>query len=603
MKILFKMFQMFIFILFFETIVADITVSIDENKEYTISHCILQASQSHLINKPQVVVYKPTYGAEMVNALINTFSTNVVPLIVIDKMKHIKEMEDNILLISNIRNCSYFQLFKPKYFKENIKYFIITTNETGNCYKEINEIGTFLSTFNVVFIISDSKDNARFLSFLPHTDENTCQFASKVDPIQINTCINGNLEKKFYLPRKTITDMKNCTIKAGLCSMSPLSIIENEDSLNNYDILENPIGSDVDLIKTIAKTVNAGVVFYYMNRSEYIPYKDRDYIKFILNGSLDICAGGLYRNFLNIVAYTGAYEQQGVIWIYSVERMHNTWKNLMKTMQGLYIFFLFYLCYSVVWNILLYFDSRALNWSNTFLYSWGALFGASSLQDTRNFKQQLINIVYLIMCIYLSIFVGVQLYSFLTIQRPPGILRSIEDLHRSGRTPYLNPIGKYFLQDKKFQSFVNTSKDCTSSNQCIEETLKNKGLTITTDSVFAHIQLNTTVNDEARLLKVTEDLVIVNHEMIMGKDSPIVSIFQRQLNRLFEAGICKKLFRNNVGILNVARTKKAIYNIMHNSYSCRLGCSITFSKCSGIFYLWMISCFISCCIFVFEILM
>ncbi|XP_026315923.1 uncharacterized protein LOC113227244 [Hyposmocoma kahamanoa] len=396
--------------------------------------------------------------------------------------------------------------------------------------------------------------------------------------------------------------MKNCTIKAGLTSMYPLSIIE-EKSLKNYDILENPTGSDVELIKTIAETINAGVIFYYMDRSEYIPYRDRDYIKLIINGTLDICAGGLYRNFENIVAYSGAYEQQGVVWIYTVERMGHTWSNLIKTMQGLHIFFLFYICYSIVWNIFLYFNGQALNWSSTFLYSWGALFGSSSLQDAINFKQRFLNIVYLIMCIYLSIFVGVQLYTFLTILGPPEILYTVEDVHQSGRTPYLNPMGKYFLQDKKFVTFANTSKDCDSFELCIEEMLQNKGLTIVTDSIFVPIQLKTIVNDEARLLKITEDVVIVNHEMIIRKNSPMVAIFQKKLNRLFEAGICKKLFLDNIGILAVARTKKAIHNIMHNSYSCRMGCSITFSKCSGIFYLWMISCFISCCVFVIEILM
>ncbi|XP_061379089.1 uncharacterized protein LOC133319270 [Danaus plexippus] len=425
--------------------------------------------------------------------------------------------------------------------------------------------------------------------------------------MNINSCVNGSLDKndeKFIFPSKYLNNLRLCEFKVGMASLFPYTVIENKDSLETLDRLEEEdiFGSDLEIMKIMAKKMNVTLEMFYIKRFEENALLQTDYIEYMLNGTLDACAGGLYNIYGDVVAYSGVYNRQSVIWIYTVERETRSWQTLLRKTGGLYIFLIFLASYSIIWKLFCQFDGRAVSLNNTILYSFGALVGTTSLLDAMSLKQKILNLSYLILCLHLSSYISTQMYYYLTVENPPQTINTIDELAISDTIPYLVPTKKYFLNNDKYIAFANTSRDCEDFLDCERSVLKNRGATLILDGLLYPFQSSTAVKDESRIMRVDEDVLVLYHEMIMRKDSFMVDKLHNIILRLFEAGICDKLYKEAIGVTIVDKAKIAVKNILSYSYSCSAGCKITWLQLAGSFYLWMIGCGLSICCFIVEIL-
>ncbi|XP_075980770.1 uncharacterized protein LOC142979622 [Anticarsia gemmatalis] len=481
------------------------------------------------------------------------------------------------------------------------KQLIIITEPSNDCNDKLEDIAHIVDRYDITFLLLNViKDRNKMQTFIPTIDENTCQQAvGKLT--HINTCINGTLRNKKVFPSKNPTNLNKCLFKVGMATLYPFSQIENKDSLKTYDHINNSVGCDMEIMEIVAEYFNATLDLYYIFRKEENPFGDYEFIKYLQNGSLDVCAGGLYRIYGRFVEYSGVYANQAVMWMYLAKRTDRSWESLIGKVNGLYIFVIFYISYSIIWYFICVFDGDAVSLRNTLLYGWGALIGANSLQDARTLKQKLLNLGYLVMCIHLSAYISIQLYSFLTIKGPPQMLNTNDAVMASGRVPFLKPSTKYFVSDKKYLEFANTSADCSSFVDCAEKTLQHNGLTLLLQASFFHFQSETAVRGEARVLRTAENVLTVYNEMLIRRDSPLVVKFQKIIQTLFEAGITQRLYEEAVGILVRDKADSANSNLIMSSYSCRSGCAITLVQFAGVFYLWIIGCVVSCIVFVIEV--
>ncbi|XP_072945052.1 uncharacterized protein [Epargyreus clarus] len=454
----------------------------------------------------------------------------------------------------------------------------------------------------MTFIYKDEEGNTfKLATFIPLINETTCK-TDNMKLIHINNCRNGSLNKgnTNVFPNKKPKDMMRCPLKVGMGSLYPYVKSYNQN-LPNLHPLKGVDGSDVEIMKIVADYVNASLDLYHIRTDPENIFLEVSFLTLILNGTLDVCAGGLYRIFGDVVSYSGTYSRQEVIWIYTVERENRSWLTFISKIDGLYIFLIFYFLYSVLWNIFSHYNKQKIPFSNTMVYSWGALFGAASLQDPQTLKKKIINIFYLLLCLHLTAYVSIQLYSFLTIQRPPYMYKDTDDISKSNKPLYMKNKAKYFLEDEKYLRFANTSYDCNDFHDCITKTIKNKGITAIVDGLYAPVQVGTAGNDEARIIKVTDPVLVVYHEMIIRKEGPLVGNFDKVMTRLFEGGICQKLYEDSIGILVIDKARRISQNIMSNSYSCIVGCRMSLSDCAGAFYVWILGCIVSCCVFCVEI--
>ncbi|XP_047992705.1 uncharacterized protein LOC125231306 [Leguminivora glycinivorella] len=456
---------------------------------------------------------------------------------------------------------------------------------------------------DITFIIPDDRAEKHYVITYPTTiDEKTCEPVEKFEPNIINICINGTLETNIIFPELIRADFKKCALKVGMATMSPFSKIPNEHTLNNYDLVPEIEGFDVEIVKIIANYFNASIILYYINREEQNPYTSTEFIEFIVNGSMEMSAGGLYRIYGDRVSYSGIYTMQDVIWIYAAHRPGRTWVNMVRKLNELYFFDIFYLLYSITSYFFRKYDNAKRSFRDIILYSWGALVGAASLPEPKSLKHKMLDVSYLILCIFMASYMNIQLVSFLTIDGPSISFKTNDDIINSGRVPYLNKVNKYFIQDSKYLAFANTSKDCGDFHDCCVKVLENDGVTVILNEHFYPLQASSAVKDEARVLKTTTKIITVYHEMIIRKDSLIVTGVQKVLKSLFEAGICKHLFTQAIGISVVAKANSANQVALSNSYSCVSGCAITLSQVAGIFYFWAFGCALSASAFLLEII-
>ncbi|XP_047522141.1 uncharacterized protein LOC125061045 [Pieris napi] len=399
-------------------------------------------------------------------------------------------------------------------------------------------------------------------------------------------------------------NLKKCSLNAGIGELYPYMLLSNNtrkyENLNSISEAEIR-GSDVVILKILSDYLNSTINFFFIHRDQENPYVDQTFLSLLLNGSLDICAGGLYRIYGDIVDYSGVYTRQAVVWAYSVEREIRSWQSFVTKVNGLYFFLLFYVIYVLMWKMICKIDSEMFSLKQTLLYSWGALVGASSLHDARTIKQKIVNCMYLILCLHLSAYISVQLYSYLTIQSPPRLYKTIDELMDSGIKPYLKSTSKYFIKDQKYERFANTSGDCDNFIHCQQVIIEKKGATVLIEGHIPGYQFKTAVNDEARVLQLKEDILFVYHEMIIRKNIVFGRALNKVLLRLFEAGICQKSYEEAVGILLAAKGKSAAKNLMSNSYSCQSGCKITLTQSAGAFYIWLFGCALSFVAFIVEI--
>ncbi|XP_063895346.1 uncharacterized protein LOC135118133 [Helicoverpa armigera] len=541
---------------------------------------------------------------EFINELIDKLTLFNIPQIIVEEIDNEgnHELYINSLTIAFIETCDDINKIDFNKVDRAMRFLITISDSTKDkCFENLQEIGESISHDAVTFIFrSNEADINQMFTIFPKIDGNTCK--EVVDqPKHINTCINGTLDNDDIFPIKNPGNLNKCPFKVGMSTLFPFSTMKNKEKLKLYDRVDDIKGSDFEIMKIINEYFNATLEIYYIFKTEENPYSDVEFIPFVINGSLDACAGGIYRIYGDIVEYSGIYVSQGIFWVYYVEREDRSWQNLMHKLNDIYIFMIFYISYSIIWCLIRLFDGEAVSLMKTLLYCWGALVGASSLQDPRSRKQKFLTLMYLIMCIYLSAYVSMQFYAFLTITAPPHTFKTNSDVMESGRTAYLKDITKYFISDERYTRFANKSADCVSFLDCSEKTLLYNGLTVILQGFFYNFQAATAVNDEARILRATENILTVYNEMIIRKDSPLVEKFQKVMQRLFEAGITRRLFTEAIGISVVAKAKSANTNMISSSYSCQAGCSITLKQFAGVFYAWIFGCIISSVVFILEI--
>lgn len=538
-----------------------------------------------------------------IDIIVNEAIKHKIPFILTDNISGVNMTEGfdrgTLISVSNFKNCKKLSNI-VKVMDKIIKYFVIIRNTCENVvYEMIND----LQFYEVLFFMPDDEYGFSSLKITSEINEKSCHPEGKIIK-EFKHCHddkNKTISELSSLP--TRLDLKQCKFNVGMASLYPYSMIKNKEHLKTFDPLElkDMNGSDVELIKIIANYFNATLNLHYVRRREENPYNDDEYLKFVINGSLDACVGGLYKIYGDIVSYSGIYSNQAIIWVYTVERNKRSWQTLVGKTHGLYIFLIFYIIYSVIWNLVCKFDGETVSVKDTLFYGWGALFGATSLQGARTVKQRILNILYLIMGVYLSTYVSCQIYSYLTIEEPPLHCKTVDELQTLNKTPYLVPIAKYFVNDKKHEAYADTSDDCFNFDDCEMKLIKYNASTILIDGHLPYLQARTAVDDEARVLRVANEILTIYHEMIIRKHSHFVKPYIRVTQRLFESGICKKLYEEAIGITVVDRAKIANKNILSNSYSCTVGCKITLLEVAGIFYVWTFGCAVSIFVFIIEI--
>lgn len=580
------------------------------NEFESITECVI--TLSGLLNmSPTFTILKQkdedNKENEFIEQLVKSLAKHKTPQAILeDVTNHDEDSHDlyiNSLTAVFFGSCEEAIQFDYKNLNK-IKYLIVISDSTSNdCGKILKAIKETVGEFDVTFIIQDfSSDINKIYTIFPYKDINTCEMVHKLT--HINTCTNSTLESAEVFPMKTPTNYNKCPLRVGMATLFPFSTIKDHNLLKSYDPLEESQikGSDLEMLKVISKHFNASLELHYINRSEENPYVDTELLKFLFNDSLDICAGGLYRIYGDVVAYSGIYSRQDVLWIYYGQRSERSWENLIRKMYSSYIFIIFYFTYSIIWYFICLFDGNSVSFTNTLLYGWGGLVGATSIQEPRSAKQKVINLMYLILCIFLSAFVSIQLYSYLTIQVPPQLFKTNDEVMESGRVAYLKPITKYFNRDEKYLKFADKSQDCSSFMDCANKTIQYNGLTVVLQSYFYIVQAMTTVDDEARILRASENVLTVFNEMLIRKNSSLVVKIQKIIPRLFEGGITRKQFIEAIGLSVVDKAGIANANTITNSYSCQAGCKITLKQIAGAFHIWLFGCGLSCFFFVIEVL-
>ncbi|XP_037973157.2 uncharacterized protein LOC119693512 [Plutella xylostella] len=568
----------------------------------TDSKCLVEICKKSLFT-PQVVVVDS--GART-NDIISSMQGSQIPYITmkINALYIAKEaIKDHILAVIQIDDCTDATSFKSDIIIEHWLHVIILTDFVKECEVNLQKFGEFVDRYDVTFIIERAADEDynKIVTFFPEIDEKTCNLSKTITPNHINTCVSGKLKNNELFPLKRIKNYKKCPFHVGISPMYPFVFVPQKDRQRDMTPIAGAHGSDVEITKIVAQYLNTTIKMYYIFKDVKNPFIDFQFLLFIANGSLDACVGGYYRIYGSIVEYSGIYNRQAVIWIYAVERPARTWQNLIRKINGIYLFVVFYTCYSVVWFIISYFDGDKSNLANTFFFSLGSLLGCASLQEARSDKQKILNFCYLIMCLHLAAYVNIQLYSFLTIQSPPETFHTIYDIMNSDRRAYLNNRTKYFLDDTKYIDYAKKSAECSTFETCQETILTNNGVTLTLDGYFFAFQVKTAVNYEARVLKTSDNMMTVYHEMILRKSSLKNAVFVDVVSRLYEAGICDQLFKVAVGLTVEDKSSSVTNNALRNGYSCEEGCPITLSQVVGVFYLWAIGIALSCFVLIIEL--
>ncbi|CAK1586717.1 unnamed protein product [Parnassius mnemosyne] len=499
------------------------TNSIRESE--SLVKCVVAATKTE--RKPTVIIigddtkYTVYENVLIKESLTKVLSEEYVPQIILHKLQILNEtankFKGNVLVVIFVHNCETFEQLDVIANNKKLKYLIILY-KYEDCNMALEIVGWTLQNYDATFIFqSENRTIYKFQTTIPNIDESTCDYDVKVKPTLINTCFNGTLDKPVIFPTKEIKNLKECPFRVGMATLYPYSVIENKESFRNLQqINESQIrGSDFEIIKIFSSIINASLNMYYIYREEKNPYLRNDFISYIFNGSIDACAGGLYRIYGDLISYSGAYNRQAVIWVYGVER-----------------------------------EPRSLR----------------------------------------------------TIVGPPQMFKTNDEVMESGRTPYLNYDTKFFVNDAKYIAFAKTALNCTGFEEYEDLAISNNGVTCIIEGYFYPLQAFTAVENEARVLRASENVLITYHNMIIRSDSPFVRKFQNIVVSLFEAGICDKLYVEAIGLLVVAKAKSANENIMANSYSCEFGCAITIAQIAGAIYVWIVGCTLSFIVFLIEIM-
>ncbi|KAL0821504.1 hypothetical protein ABMA28_004968 [Loxostege sticticalis] len=580
--------------------IINLTNHVEDNSEKLLGNCVLNTIRNNFRTTPTIIINeKKTINEEF----DKYFVTGDFPRIVSEdnfNTSSIYMQEGYILSITYIDDCETLSSLKDQTIEGPIKYLVIILNYSeARCIKTLQTVGHNTSMYDVTYIVKINNDYS-ILTYMPEINVTTCTLQYDSPPTILSTCSSNKRFNAF--PSKKIQNYMGCPFKVGMASLFPFSTFTNKSELYIYKPLEEDEvhGSDVEILKIMADIFNFTLDMHFIFSAEKNPVVAVRYIDFLLNGSLDLCAGGLYRIYGDLVDYSGVYGRQAIIWMYAAKRDTRSWQGLVGKVNGLYLFVIFYFVYTIIWQLFCMFDKQSVSLGRMLIHTWGALIGTSSLVEGKTLKQKILNLMYLVMCIHLTAYVNIQMFSFLTIASPPTIYKTNTDILQSGLRPYLMMRMKYFMSDKSYEAFANTSADCESFSDCEEKTLKLNGVTVVIDGQFVALQAETAVNDEAITLSTHENLLTVYHEMLLRKDVPIIKSFQKMMVRLRESGISDRLYDEAIGILTKSKSENAAKNMMGHSYSCKTGCSITLAQSAGAFYVWMIGCGLSFCIFVIE---
>ncbi|XP_063365898.1 uncharacterized protein LOC134654365 [Cydia amplana] len=569
----------------------------------SLIECVIDLTQITIIYSPTILILESDTDDIFFNKIIKNFAHRDIPITIQDKDNHgvnqtIDVYDGNVIVIVNFENSDALFDFEIDHTGKRVKYLVIIYALTEDL-----KLRAFIRRYmdrDITFIIPDPEAEKHYvITFPPTMNEKTCEPVEKFEPNIINICLNGSLDTDVIFPEFIKANFRNCSLRVGMGSLFPFTKIPNEHKLKNYDLIPEIEGSDVGIIKIIANYFNASIIWHYLD-IEHSPYSSTDYTEFIFNGSVDVSAGGLYRMYGDRVSYSGIYTMQAVIWIYAAHRPGRTWVNLVHKLNVIYFFGIFYLLYSITSYCFRKYDNGKCSFRDIILYSWGALVGTSSLPEPKSLKHKMLDVFYLILCIFVSSYMNIQLVSFLTIDGPSVSFKTNDDVMNSGRIPYMHPKKKYFIEESKYLAFANTSKDCGDFFDCCAKVLESDSVTAILDFYFYLVQASTAVKDEAKILKPTTRIITVYHEILIKKDSLIVSGVQKVLERLFEAGICKHLYKQAIGITVVAKAESANQVALSNSYSCVSGCAITLSQVGGVFYFWTFGCVLSVSVFLLE---
>ncbi|XP_063829198.1 uncharacterized protein LOC135078598 [Ostrinia nubilalis] len=583
---------------------------IDTSKHDVLVDCIFKIIDTNFIYNTPTIIANQNIPNDTVNKrefdekILKEFGRRRTPIVSQDHIdtNKIYVQEGTILRIKYITSCDILTESQTD-IENHVKYlFIIVDYSDEHCDHKLREVGQNLSMYDVTYITKNADDVIEVVTFIPQINETTCELHRNLVPFFLSIC--SSTERFNAFPDKKPNNYMKCPLKLGIASLYPFATIANKSSMMTNDRLHEDAfyGSDVETLRIMAEYFNFTPQFYYIHRYEENPFLDNSFLASLINGSLDICAGGLYRVYDNLVDYSGVYGRQAVVWMYSVKRDKRSWKVLIRNVNGVYIFVIFYAIFCSIWKLMCMFDKQDIPMGRMLLYAFGALIGTSSLEEGKTLKQKILQFVYLIMCIHLSAYVSVQMYSFLTILSPPTMYKTNADIMESGLQPYLVPLLKYFINDESYHAFAETAEDCESFYDCEEMSLKFNGMTLVLDDMFTELQAKTAVNDEATTLRANENMLTIYHEMLLRKDIYIVKRFQKITSILLNSGISDRLIREAIGILTTAKSKSASKNMMSYSYSCGVGCSITLKQSVGTFYAWMLGCVFSFCAFIIEIL-
>ncbi|XP_053611129.1 uncharacterized protein LOC128675632 [Plodia interpunctella] len=451
------------------------------------------------------------------------------------------------------------------------------------------------------FTINPASKEHKILTFLPELNKNTCDLERNLIPTHINTCICGNLQNNQIYVQKTPSDFHKCPIRVGMGDLHPFSSVKSYYKLKDLEPIREVTGCDYEILNIVASKINANLSLLKIRSQASNAFTEASFVKYLEDGILDICAGGLYRIYGDTVAYSGIYGNQAIIWVYTVERAQRSLENLITKIDGLYIFFLFYLYYSLVWYFLSRIEERRVSLHITLLYSFGTMIGSANLQRACSTKQRIVNGFYLILCIHTVAYINIQLYSFLTISHPPMLYKTNNDIMSSGKKVFLQPPGRNFVDDSSIETLLRKSEYCSDFIDCEIKALKYKGVTIVLDGQLKELQAVTAENDEAKFMRTTENILNIYHEMPISKVSLVMEKLQSVMMRLRDTGILNKLYAQSLGILNVSKSEVFMKNTLRNSYHCMTGCSITSHDFAAAFYLWLVGIALSVLVLLIEL--
>ncbi|VVC95648.1 unnamed protein product, partial [Leptidea sinapis] len=254
----------------------------------------------------------------------------------VDKLESEHKIDGSVLVVIYTENCEDFIQLNHK-FSENHKYLIITQEPKNKC-GEVSKNTSIAFIMRDITCVTKVNNGSSYIikTATVEIEDKTCNIVDQPIFKEINSCYSGFLKiNQSVFPKKNLRNFRKCNFNVGMGTLSPYATMEKKHLFYNLASinLSNISGSDVDLIKIIADHFNSTLKVYYIMKDEENRFAHNEFIKFLLNGSLDVCAGGLYRIYGDVVHYSGVYTRQAVVWAYGVERDTRSWQSFVHKIK------------------------------------------------------------------------------------------------------------------------------------------------------------------------------------------------------------------------------------------------------------------------------